>query len=171
MGDLFRGSSYLPYIPIFTTMKDFHYARPHKITQRCKFPQELLDPWAPHSLPQEPSSLRGYNLQPLEIQWRTTSDQDSYYEQNSHYKDSYSIDIEVIGSSLCEKTRDLKFDGSRKTFSKTLLKMWKWVGKLLFSKTYFKNFASKLLNSWQKTLYNGLFIENRIRPLETKHSH
>ena len=133
MGDLFRGSSYLPYIPIFTTMKDFHYARPHKITQRCKFPQELLDPWAPHSLPQEPSSLRGYNLQPLEIHWRTTSDQDSYYEQNSHYKDSYSIDIEVIVLSLCEKIRDLKFDVSRKTFSKTLLRMWKWVAHENFS--------------------------------------
>ena len=30
------------------------------------------------------------------------------YKQNSHYKNSYRIDIEEIDSSLYEKTRDLK---------------------------------------------------------------
>ena len=31
------------------------------------------------------------------------------HKQNSHYKNSYKIDIKEIGSSLCKKTRDLKF--------------------------------------------------------------
>ena len=102
------------------------------------------------------SSLRGHNLQLLEIQWRTTSDEDSYYKQNSHYKDSYSIDIEVSGSSLWEKTRDLKFYGSRKTIRTTLLKIWKLIAnKLLFEKLIFLLFQN-FPKTCQKTCYKTL---------------
>ena len=57
MGDLFRGSSHLLYVPAFTTMKDFHYKWSHKIT-RChntynELPQKLLDPQVSHLFSQE----------------------------------------------------------------------------------------------------------------------
>ena len=62
IGDLFRGSSHLFYVPAFTVIKNFHYNKSRKIT-RCRntyneLPQELLNPQVPHLFPQEQHATR-----------------------------------------------------------------------------------------------------------------